>query len=586
MDLILHQTHLTVADFKAPLQILKDKFSDQSVSGLHAFPELFLTGYPLQDLCLNKSFIKSYQKLIKDINTWSISLPKKNDLLILVGGLKYNLDDSDNIESIENVIYSLSPGEELQDIYSKVLLPNYDIFDEKKYFTPGEKSKVLDFQNKKIGVLVCEDMWPSSTHHINPVENLKKTCGELDLVVNLSASPFDLAKNEKRIQRAKEITKFLGCPFAYINRVGGEDEILFDGGSFIVSGDDFVQAKFFEADQLNFKISKNELSTDSVMNEEVPSTWEGLFDPALEFMAGKLPKLKDLKSDSFDLLINALSFGLQEYARKSGFNKFLVALSGGMDSALVLTIAKLALKPGQSIEAVYMPSEYSRDISESLSKELCTNLNIPLKILPIQDLHNQVRTDFESHIGESLDGLADENIQSRIRGGLIYARSNQTGAMVINTSNKSELAVGYSTLYGDSVGAISLLGDLFKSEVFALAEYINTIHNNLIPRDIITRPPSAELRSDQEDTDSLPAYERLDAILEGLLSYRLTLSDLVSFGFNHDEVERVFNLYRRTEFKRAQFCPIIKVKAKSFGFGYRVPLTKNIDFYMKDETLL
>jgi NAD+ synthase (glutamine-hydrolysing) len=244
-------------------------------------------------------------------------------------------------------------------------------------------------------------------------------------------------------------------------------------------------------------------------------------------------------------------------------------------------LTKLCLKPGQEIECIYMPSEFSRDISFSLSEEMCKRLNIPLHVLPISSVHNACRELFSKHIHKELVGLADENIQSRMRGLLLYARSNQSDAMVINTSNKSELAVGYSTIYGDSVGAISMLGDLFKSEIFVIARYINKKYGNMIPDEIITRPPSAELRPDQADTDSLPPYERLDVILEALLSYRLTAGDLVSLGFDKAEVEKVVNLYRKTEYKRAQFCPILKLKSKSFGFGYRVPICKDSSFYLE-----
>jgi NAD+ synthase (glutamine-hydrolysing) len=584
MNLTIHQTHHTIADFDAIFEYLTTYFKDKDkCEGLHVFPELFLTGYPLQDLCLNKNFIEKYQNLLRRIDQWSTEeLSSKSDMYLLMGGLSYELDENGNTLNIKNVIYELRPGQKMENHYSKVLLPNYDIFDEKKYFIPGDSSRIIDFQGKRIGLLVCEDMWPSSAHHTNPVEALKQADHNIDLVVNLSASPFDLKKDKKRIQRGKEISKFIGSPFVYVNRVGVEDEIVFDGGSFMVSGDELVsQCQFFSEDTVTIQTPDKRGDATAEDTESIPSTWEGLFDPALTIEAGKVPELDHLSDDDCELLIKSLGMGVQEYARKSNFNKFLVALSGGMDSALVLTLIKLSLKEGQSLEAVYMPSKFSRDISHSLSVDLCKNLEIPFHVLPISPIHEMCRNEFKSNIGDELEGLADENIQSRLRGTLIYARSNQTNSLVINTSNKSELAVGYSTIYGDSVGAISMLGDVYKSEVFALAKYINRKYDNLIPEEIITRPPSAELREDQQDTDSLPPYERLDAILEGLLSYRLTWQDLVKAGFTEEEVSLVFNLYRKTEYKRSQFCPIIKVKAKSFGFGYRVPLCKDSRFYMQ-----
>jgi len=249
-------------------------------------------------------------------------------------------------------------------------------------------------------------------------------------------------------------------------------------------------------------------------------------------------------------------------------------LSGGLDSALVLTILKLGLKKGQKLEAIFMPGLPTSSLSFELCEKLCDNLNVPLKIFPIKFVHKQIQNAFKEYLNEELIGLSDENIQSRLRGSIIYARSNQTQSMVLNTSNKSELAVGYSTLYGDSVGALSVLGDLYKTEVYALAEFINRKFKNLIPPEIISRAPSAELRPGQVDSDSLPPYEILDAILEGLLSYRLGPEDLIKLNFSKKDVSRVYNLYQKSEFKRYQFCPIIKIKSKSFGFGYRIPICK------------
>lgn len=585
MKLKLHQTHNNIADFDSIYETFENIANASSNEGkaLHLFPELFLTGYPLQDLCLNRSFRIEYENLLDKINSWSKKQSRAIDALFLLGGLKYRVDSDGEILYIENVIYSLVPGDELEVIYTKILLPNYDIFDEKKYFKTGEKTKSIRFAGKHIGLLLCEDMWPSSTHPINPVDDLKKLHGDsLDLVVNLSGSPFDIFKQEKRLKRGKEIASFLGCHFAYVNRVGGEDEVLFDGGSFICDNETIlVEAKRFQ--QETVVIDSSELTvipTAQNLVESIPSTWEGLFAPALVESNHSLPRIRELTDRDCELLLKAIGFGLQEYATKSGFNKFLIALSGGMDSALVLALISLHLREDQEIEAVYMPSRYSRKISQELSIELCKNLKVPMFEFPIENLHDVVSNEFEENFQENLEGLADENIQSRLRGAIIYARSNSKNSMVVNTSNKSELAVGYSTLYGDSVGALSLLGDLYKSEVFALAKYINKKHGEIIPEGIITRPPSAELRDDQEDSQSLPSYDRLDAILEGILSYRLTLEDLVEKGFEQDEVKKVINLYRKTEYKRFQFCPIIKVKAKSFGFGYRVPLSKNSNFYL------
>lgn len=583
MQIHLHQTHHDIADFTGIGECLKSKFASKTENkGIHLFPELFLTGYPLQDLVLQRSFINNYLEFLEDINAWSLSQPTHDGQYALIGGLSYCFDEKDLPYKIENVIFLLIPGQPLEKVYSKILLPNYDIFDEEKYFSPGEKAKILQLGDQHVGLLICEDMWVSSHHDTDPVKDLfslAQSTKKLDLIVNLSGSPFHLGKEEKRHQRGKEISSLFQVPFYYVNRVGGEDEVLFDGGSFAVHKNELLYTgNLFHEDSVVLDVPKATLNLITEKESKIENTWEDLFKPNLD-LEKTPPQLYPLKDQHMENLIHALSFGLQEYAEKCGFKKFLVALSGGIDSALVLTLAKMALKEGQSLEAVYMPSIYSSTESYELSDQLCQNLGVPLKILPIKFFHASMRNAFQDVFGETLEGLSDENIQSRLRGTLLYARSNQTGAMVINTSNKSELAVGYSTLYGDSVGAISLLGDLYKSEVFELAKFINKKcpgkdQQGLIPEGIITREPSAELRPDQTDSQSLPKYELLDAMLEGILSYRMGLKELHDFSFPLEDVKKVYGLYTKSEYKRRQFCPIIKVRAKSFGFGYRVPICK------------
>ncbi|TDJ09576.1 MAG: NAD(+) synthase [Deltaproteobacteria bacterium] len=575
----IHQTHHTIADFEE----IKDyclEVLENPTKGLHLFPELYLTGYPLQDLLLQKSFIERYQDMLELISEHSLGLELDESKALLMGGLKYTIGEEGLPFKIENVIFELVPGKPLKDIYTKRLLPNYDIFDEKKYFTPGDECGLWQFEDKNIALMICEDMWPSNAHPIDPAYDMQLTLQkkklDLDLIINLSASPYHLGKGEKRIKRGCEISGSLGAPFVYINRVGGEDEILFDGRSFLVNEDELIwEGKQFELDVSECplphkKPPKYKLDDTAVLE----NTWESLFSPQLMKAGPSHPILQPLDDTDCAKTLNALKFGIQEYARKSDVNKFLVALSGGIDSALVLTILKLCLQEGQELEALFMPGYYTVPASYDLSEKLCKNLNVPLKVLPIKFFHASIRNAFGDCLSAPLEGLADENIQSRLRGALLYARSNQTGSLVFNTSNKSELAVGYSTQYGDSVGALSVLGDLFKSEVFNLAGYINKKYNNLIPKEILLRPPSAELRDDQFDEQTLPAYEVLDGILEGLLSYRLSPKDLINLGFPREEVEKTFNLYQRVEFKRFQFCPIIKIKAKSFGFGYRIPICK------------
>ena len=582
MNITIHQTHHIIADFNKIYQYL-DKLLTNVDEGIHVFPELFLTGYPLQDLCLQKPFVDKYQQFLIQIEELFKKTKLDNQTCFLIGGLKYELTENGIPKKIENVVYQYDSKCIQKDIYTKRLLPNYDIFDEQKYFSAGKNSCVIEFQGKKFGILICEDMWKSSFHEIDPVMELKDYCSEkileLDGILNLSASPYILDKQKSRIDRAVEISHFFNCPFIYVNRIGGEDDILFDGQSFVVNLDEVTfQAKRFLPQTQTISLPDKKISKKDQKNLKHAVTWEELFKAQINH-AHQPAKIDPWTDSQCAEVLEALAFGFQEYARKNGFQKFTIALSGGMDSALVLTIIRLCLRPEQKLEAIYMPSIHSSSLSYDLSFDLCQKLGINLTTLPIKFLHSTAKNLFGQSFSDPFEGLTDENIQSRLRGVLLYARSNQFGSMVVNTSNKSELAVGYSTQYGDSVGAISMLGDLYKSQIYRLAEYINHQYDLIIPEKIITREPTAELREGQIDTDSLPPYEVLDAILEGILSYRYKEEDLLELGFSKEDVKKTLNMYRRNEYKRYQFCPIIKISSKSFGFGYRIPLSKNSDFY-------
>lgn len=579
--LTLHQTHHTLADFDGIRNYLESSLKGDS---LHLFPELFLTGYPLQDLCLQRAFVDAYQAHFDRVNEFVKSHKASEKWRALVPGLRYEFDDGHLPRRIENVVYEAVPGKGLTRIYTKRLLPNYDIFDEQKYFTPGEGNCFYEFDGALFGVHICEDMWTSSFHHLDPCDLMFQEITEKKLAVkaliNLSASPFDWAKKQKRLERARALSLKFKCPFIYLNRVGGEDEILFDGSSFVVAGEETpLQLKSFtpETGVVELARVQGKYGRDPVFHPE--NTWEGLFSPQIDARA-RPARLNVWDDEICADVTRALMFGLQEYARKSGFKKFLVALSGGLDSALVLALTKLSLAPGQSVEAVYMPSIHSAPLSTQLCEEMCRRIGVPLRYLPIKFLHSTMKNTFTQTFPEAFEGLTDENVQSRIRGTLLYTRSNQTGAMVINTSNKSELAVGYSTQYGDSVGAISLLGDLYKTEVYRLSHYINENFGAPIPEGVLTRGPSAELRPDQLDQHSLPPYERLDTMLEGILSYRYGRKELSGLGFEEEEILKTLNLYLKSEYKRAQFCPIVKIKAKSFGFGYRIPISKSLKYHL------
>ncbi len=575
----LHQTHHTVADFQS---IFKSVTQLLTTDGLHLFPELFLTGYPLQDLVLQRSFIDAYQAHQAKVDDWAKK--QKGNWRALMGGLYYEFEREGLPKKIQNVIYELIPGHGLVKQYSKRLLPNYDIFDEQKYFSAGKGNSFYEYNGEIFGLQICEDMWASSFHEIDPCQLMLQEVNERKIevkaIINLSASPFEAAKKSKRTERARNISLLFGCPFIYLNRVGGEDEVLFDGTSFVMNGANVLaELPSFVAASESLELPVKSAYKEAPQFRQ-ENTWEGLFAPRINESTHPAV-LKSWDEEECLEVLKALQFGLQEYAQKSGFNKFLIALSGGMDSAIVLAITKLCLKPGQSVEAIYMPSVHSATLSTQLCEEMCRRLNIPLSYLPIKFLHSAIKNTFTQTFSDPFIGLTDENIQSRLRGTLLYTRSNQTGAMVINTSNKSEIAVGYSTQYGDSVGALSLIGDLYKTEVYRLAHFINKHFNSPIPEEIIERGPSAELRENQLDQDSLPPYSRLDTILEGILSYRMGKIQLMDLGLPELEIIKVLELYSKSEYKRAQFCPILKVKAKSFGFGYRVPISKSRSFQIE-----
>ncbi|CBW26184.1 NH(3)-dependent NAD(+) synthetase [Halobacteriovorax marinus SJ] len=576
MQINIQQTHHTIGDFDAIFTYIENLLRDNQGSGeLFIFPELFLTGYPLQDLCLQRSFIERYNDFLEKLN----ALQDKLNPTLLLGGLDYEMDSEGLPLRIRNVIFEFGP-KPLEPIYTKKLLPNYDIFDEQKYFSAGSESCIYQFRDKKFGLLICEDMWMSSMHSTDPVKELYELTENeditLDGVINLSASPFYLGKDKTRLIRASEISTLFCCPFFYTNRVGGEDEILFDGSSFVVNGSSVThRAKFYQPDILKIEMSKFSPVEKSLraLSDRVNS-WESLFKANITKNEQGQYRIPELSDQDCEEILQSLRFGIQEYARKSGFKNFDVALSGGIDSALVLAVMKLSLEEDQNLEAIFMPGFFSATMSYDLSFEMCKKIGVKLTTFPIKFAHSSLRTQYQDVFKDPMEGLCDENIQSRLRGAILYARSNQRNSMVLNTSNKSELSVGYSTLYGDSVGAISPLGDLYKSEVFALSRYINKQYGEIIPVGIIDRPPSAELREDQEDSQSLPEYPVLDTILEGILSYRLSTKNLIEMGLDADEVSKVFKLYTRSEYKRKQFCPIIKIKAKSFGTGYRIPICK------------
>lgn len=502
---------------------------------LVVFPEAALFGYHPGDLLERPSLISQQEKQLKEIHR---RLPK--GMGALIGAIVRNTDGRG--KGYWNAAVFLEKGAKAR-VFAKTLLPTYDVFDESRHIEPGDvRANILRFKGRRILVTVCEDIWGwprkdnpfYSTYGRNPLASMR--AGVADLIVNLSASPFTHTKFASRRAVTAATVKHFKAPLVYVNMVGGQDELVFDGGSFVLD----KKAKVI-AQSVRFEEDLNVIDL---------STGEGGF--------------RDLPADPVEQTRSALVLGIRDFTRKTGIGKVLLGLSGGVDSALALCLAVDALGPA-NVSAAYLPGPFSSSESGEYARRLSENLGVKLVRLPITPEYEQTVKDLEKALGRGPIefGLMHENIQARLRCVMLMAISNLDGAMVLGTSNKSEFAVGYSTLYGDMIGGLAPIGDLLKSEVYALAELYNS-ERELIPKGIIERPPTAELRPGQVDQDSLPPYDELDAAVKRLA---------VGFHAPRTDVERrVLDLMFRSEFKRWQAAPILKVSDHAFGRGRRFPV--------------
>ena len=434
--------------------------------------------------------------------------------------------------------------------FRKSLLPTYDVFDEARYFEPGSNNEIWEYKGKRIGVTVCEDAWNDQDvehdqrYATDPIEKLSLNAP--DLIINLSGSPFVLGKHTKRREIFSAIAKKYKVPCVFVNQVGGHDDLIFDGRSMLIAanGELIAQAADFEEEVL---------VVDSSQSAHAPT-----LAPSEEEEAWK-----------------ALVLGVRDYARKTGFKKALLGLSGGIDSALTAAIAVDALG-AENVTGVLMPSPYSSQHSLDDAYALGKLLGMPTKTIPIAGLMGSFDDALQEHFeGHSAD-TTEENIQSRIRGNLLMAMSNKYRSLLLTTGNKSELSVGYCTIYGDMSGGLAVISDLPKTLVFKLCRWVNEAKGPTIPQNTIDKPPSAELRPDQKDTDSLPDYDVLDDMLERYVEKHQTKQDLIEAGFKKDEVERVTRLLKIAEFKRRQAAPGLKVTDRAFGTGWRMPIASKI----------
>ena len=522
-------------------------------SDIVIFPELAITGYPPEDLLLRESFIGKNFAVLEEIAAFS-SLT--SGVIGFVDRKSDHNNQDNNKRTIANAAAIVQNGD-VRGIYHKSFLPNYSVFDEARYFSKGTQADTLFwYDDIAIGINICEDIWIEN----GPAEEQVKQGASL--IININASPYDIQKNETRKEIVMKKALKLNVPIIYLNMVGGQDELVFDGGSFVVDdlGEIIYQASSFKEEvfhlDIDLKIKKQ---------NDKPSL---LIRP-------KTIELKDIKSkpsmSENESIYSALKLGLLDYVSKNKFTKVLIGISGGIDSALTAAICVDALG-AQNVIGVAMPSKYNSRDSLNDAIKLSTNLGIKLKTIEIEKIVDSFRETLKNSLNEELGQITDENIQSRVRGNILMGLSNQTGAMVVSTGNKSEMAVGYSTLYGDLAGGFALIKDLYKSKVYELSNYRNSI-SEVIPKDIITKEPSAELRPNQLDTDSLPDYEVLDKILNLYIEQDSSSEKIIATGIQPDLVYDVLEKVDRNEYKRKQVAPGVKLTQKAFGKDRRMPIT-------------
>ncbi len=530
-------------------------------SDIVIFPELCLTGYPPEDLLLRDSFLGKNYSVLEEIAEFS------SDSSAIIGFVDRNIDvyktDKKNRE-IANAAAIVQNGD-VKGIYHKCFLPNYSVFDEARYFSKGsDPGKLFWYENIGIGINICEDIWINDGPSSSQVKN------GASLIININASPFDINKSTNRRNLVIEQAKLLGVPIVYLNTVGGQDELVFDGGSFVVdkNGEVIHQSNQFEEEIFHIDLDLE------VKNENTQTNLK-IREKTLSIETGTI--YKELSKN--EEVYRALKLGLHDYVKKNNFKKVLIGLSGGIDSALTATIAVDALG-SENVVGVAMPTKFNSPDSLRDATTLATNLGIEMKIIEIENLAESYRDLLKKQFEEDIISVTDENIQSRIRGNLLMALSNQTGAMVVSTGNKSEMAVGYSTLYGDLAGGFALLKDVYKTEVYKLSNYRNSI-SKVIPENIITKEPSAELRPNQLDKDSLPDYELLDKILYLYIEEDSSSEKIISKGINEEIVYEVLEKVDRNEYKRKQVAPGVKLTEKAFGKDRRMPITNT---YIRDRS--
>lgn len=562
MKIAIAQIDPVVGAFASNVKKIKDAYERacQAQARLLLTPEMGICGYPPHDLIERPEMIERNESALDQL----AALTRGKSCALAVGHVSKNTASFGR--PVQNSVTILEAGQRVY-TQSKSLLPTYDVFDESRYFEPARKVEPWICDGFRIGVAICEDLWAADPilqrrlYEKDPVDSYLSQ--KLDLLISLSASPYEWSKRERREKLHSDIAKRVGVPLIYVNQVGATDEIIFDGGSFVLqaSGEKIGRLPFF---QTAFGVV------------------HGDFKKALVFDSPTPEKREDQNPEEIDLLCRGLVTGVREYFARNGFKKAIIGLSGGIDSAVVGALLSHSLG-SENVLGVAMPSQFSSPHSLEDAEILAKNLRIRLEVRPIKFLYSTAMRELSERRGGLLHSVASENLQSRLRGMTLMTFANHDGALVVTTGNKSELATGYCTIYGDTVGALAPLGDLFKTRVYELARYMNKVWGGVIPERSITKAPSAELRPNQTDQDTLPPYAALDALLEDYIENLVPVEALIrKYGDEKGTagphwVTETLKRLEMNEYKRRQAPPVLKVSRKAFGIGRRIPISKSWD---------